>query len=177
MPNLPSIPGARKRGVVFLSSEDDFKKLDDYLINDTVCIDGPAQIALKLARLIQEKYKVGIKLINTMGEFNVELPADIEVINSPIQKIVGEGRAEAVKFKDGKAVGVGLVLLIEKAPGPCAQGPGKPQESDNAQEMTKALAELGTKGTEAILNRTRQSLDSAISRKGQDAKIGFPETN
>ncbi len=160
MPNLPQIPGARKKGVVLLSSEDDFKKLDDYLINDTVCIDGPAQLALKLAKLIQEKHKVGIKLINNLDKLSEELPAGIEVINSPIQEIVGDGRAEAVKFKDGKAVGVCLVLFI-----------------DQGQDMTKALVELGTKGTEAILNLTHQSLDSAISRKGQSAKIEFAETN
>jgi len=160
MPSLPQIPGARKKGVVLLSSEDDFKKIDDYLINDTVCIVGPAQVALKLAKLIQEKHKVGIKLINSLDKLSEELPADIEVINSPIQEIVGEGRAEAVKFKDGKAVGVCLVLFIDKG-----------------QDIPKALVELGTKGTEAILNLTRQSLDTAISRKGQSAKIEFPETN
>lgn len=160
MSNLPSIPGARKKGVVLLSSEDDFKKLDDYLINDTVCIEGPGQAALKLAKLIQEKHKVGIKLINSLDAISEELPADIELINSPIQEIVGEGRAEAVKFKDGKAVGVCLVLFIDKG-----------------QDMTKVLVELGTKGTEAILDLTRQSLDSQISRKGQSAKIEFAGTN
>lgn len=160
MPSLPQIPGARKKGVVLLSSEDDFKKLDAYLINDTVCIDGPAQAALKLAKLIQAKYKVGIKLINNLDKLNEDLPAGIEAINSPIQEIVGEGRAEAVKFKDGKAVGVCLVLFIDKG-----------------QDVPKALVELGTKGTEAILNLTRQSLDAAISRKGQSAKIEFAGTN
>jgi len=169
--NLPQIPGARKKGVVLLSSEDDFKKLDGYLINDTVCIDGPGQLALKLARLIQEKHKVGIKLINSLGTLSEELPADVEVINSPIQEIVGEGRAEAVKFKDGKAIGVCLVLFIDKAM------MAKPEEPDKGQDMTKVLVELGTKGTDAILNLTRQSLDSAISLKGQSAKIEFPETN
>ena len=34
MANLPAIPGARKKGVVLLNSKDDFKKLDEYLIND-----------------------------------------------------------------------------------------------------------------------------------------------
>ncbi|MDD5477199.1 MAG: acetyl-CoA decarbonylase/synthase complex subunit alpha/beta [Candidatus Omnitrophica bacterium] len=171
MSNLPQIPGARKKGVVLLSSEDDFKKLDDYLINDTVCIDGPAQVSLKLAKLIQEKHKVGIKLVNSLDKFSEALPADIEVINSPIQEIVGEGRAEAVKFKDGKAVGVCLVLFIDKAMS------AKSEEPDNIQDMTKVIVDLGTKGTDTVLNLTRQSLDSAISRKGQSAKIEFPETN
>ena len=112
MPNLPQIPGARKKGVVLLSREDDLKKLDDYLINDTVCIDGPSSQAFDLARSIQEKYKVGVKVVNR-DNLEVALPADIEAINAPIQEIVGEGRAEAVKFKNGKAVAVCLVLFIE----------------------------------------------------------------
>ncbi|MCX5698849.1 MAG: acetyl-CoA decarbonylase/synthase complex subunit alpha/beta [Candidatus Omnitrophica bacterium] len=157
--NLPAIPGARKKGVVLISSEDDFKKLDAYLINDTVCIDGPAQASFKLAKLIQEKYKVAVKIVST-EQFSQELPADIQVINSPIQEIVGEGRAEAVKFKDGKAVGVGLVIFMAKA-----------------TQLPQLLIELGTKGALSVLNLTRQSLASAISLKGPDAKIDFPETN
>ena len=84
MPNLPHIPGAKKKGVLLLSSEDDFKKLEGYLINDTVCIDGPAKAALSLAKLIQEKHKVAIKIISS-DKLEGELPADIEVIDSPIQ--------------------------------------------------------------------------------------------
>ena len=38
MSNLPQIPGARKKGVILISSDDDFKKLDDYHINDTVSV-------------------------------------------------------------------------------------------------------------------------------------------
>jgi len=162
---LPQIPGARKKGVVLLSSEDDFKKLDDYLINDTVCIDGPAQAALKLANLIQEKYKVGIKLVDTDHSAN-QVSAGIEIINSPIHEIVGEGRAEAVKFKDGKAVGVCLVLFMDKT-----------VFSQKEENMTDLLIQLGTNGTDAVLNLTRQSLESAISQKGQNTKIAFPQTN
>lgn len=162
---LPQIPGARKKGVVLFSSEDDFKKLDDYLINDTVCIDGPAQAALKLANLIHQKYKVAVKLVTTDNSVN-HSSAEIEIINSPIHEIVGEGRAEAVKFKDGKAVGVCLVIFLDKT-----------VFSQKEENMTDLLIQLGTKGAEAVLNLTRQSLESAISQKGQSAKIGFPETN
>ena len=112
MPNLPQIPGAKKKGVVVLSCEDDLKKIDDYIINDTVCIDGPANRAFDLARSIHEKYKVGVKVVNR-DKLETELPPDIEAINEPIQEIVGDGRVEAVKFKNGKAVGVCLVLFIE----------------------------------------------------------------
>ncbi|MFA5093001.1 MAG: acetyl-CoA decarbonylase/synthase complex subunit alpha/beta [Candidatus Omnitrophota bacterium] len=168
--NLPQIPGARKKGVVLISSEDDFKKLDEYLINDTVCIQGEASIALRLAKLIQEKYKVAIKLVNNVDHFDQELPADVEVINSAIQEIVGEGRAEAVKFFDGKAIGVCLVLFIDKA----MVGQVGPEKEIT---MTNVIADLGIKGTQSVLNLTRQALESAISQKGQDTKIEFGETN
>ena len=173
--NLPQIPGARKKGVLLLSSEDDFKKLDSYLINDTVCIDGPIEAALKLAELIHGKYKVGVKIVSTEGTPRLlELRGcslGSEVINSSIQEIVGEGRAEAVKFKDGKAIGVCLVLFMDKT------FFDKPQEAAMAEGNSDLLVQLGIKGTQAVLNLTRQSLDNAISQKGQDAKVEFPETN
>ena len=168
--NLPSIPGARKKGVVLISSEGDLKKLDTYLINDTVCIDGQSGITFRLAKLICEKYKVAVKVIST-EQYHGELSADIQVINSPIQEIVGEGRAEAVKFKDGKAIGVCLVVFVDKDM-PVLSNPQVKQE-----QMPQLLLDLGTKGTLGVLNLTRQSLASAISQKGQNAKIEFPETN
>ena len=137
--NLPSIPGARKKGVVLISSADDFKKLDAYLINDTVCIDGSSEIAINLAKLIHEKYKVGVKLLSE-DKFSGEMPKDIEIINSSIKEIVGEGRAEAVKLKDGKAVGVCLVIFIDKAM------LDKLEQKPEAIKMDKLLIDLGTKG-------------------------------
>ncbi|MFH1191499.1 MAG: hypothetical protein V1670_04820, partial [Candidatus Omnitrophota bacterium] len=176
--NLPQIPGARKKGVVFISSEDDFKKLDAYLINDTVCIDGPTGVVLKLAKLICEKYKVAVKVISTddtprLLELRGCLPGgeDIQVINSPIQEIVGEGRVEAVKFKDGLVVGVCLVIFADKAM------PDLSIEQAKTGQLPALLVELGIKGTQAVLNLTRQSIANAISQKGQSAKIEFPETN
>ncbi|MFA6357602.1 MAG: acetyl-CoA decarbonylase/synthase complex subunit alpha/beta [Candidatus Omnitrophota bacterium] len=170
MGNLPQIRGARKKGVFLFSSDSDFKKLDDYLINDTVCIEGPGRIAERLAKLIYEKYKVGVKLVS-LDNFSAGLPENIEVINGSIKEIVGEGRAEAVKFKDGKAVGVCLVIFIDPAM--------VDSFSDDpiASPMDKLLIDLGTKGTEGVLNLTRQSLGNAISQKGANAKIEFPGTN
>ncbi len=182
--NLPQIPGARKKGVILLSSEDDFRELDDYLINDTVCIEGPVEIAIKLVRLIYEKHKVGFKLISSdkfsgdlrgvLANGNQSVPgeqANIEIIDSSIKEIVGEGRAEAVKLNDGKAVGVCLVIFIDKAM------LDKLQRKPEAGELDKILTELGTKGTDNVLLTTRQVLDSAIAQKGESAKIEFPETN
>jgi len=162
MSSLPQIPGARKRGVLLLSSPEDLKKLDEYLINDTVCIDGPSKQAFDLAKIINEKYKVGVKVVSN-DKFEGTLPAEIEAINSPIAEIVGEGRAEAVKFKDGKAIGVCLVLFS--------------QINDKGEDMSDVLVQLGTKGTDAVLNLTRGALDKAIAAKGKEAAIAFPETN
>ncbi|MFA5223801.1 MAG: acetyl-CoA decarbonylase/synthase complex subunit alpha/beta [Candidatus Omnitrophota bacterium] len=170
MANLPQIPGARKKGVVLLSSAEDFKKLDDYHINDTVCIDGPFGLALGLAESIRERYKVGVKLVSQDSLQNPkELPADIEIISSPLQEIVGEGRAEAVKFKDGKAVGVCLVIFIDKTM--------VDKIEEKAPDTSDLLVQLGVKGADAVFGLTRQALDKAIGQKGESGAIGFPETN
>jgi len=169
MANLPQIPGARKKGVILISSEEDFKKLDEYLINDTVCIEGVLVVAIKLARSIHEKYKVAVKV--TAGpDSGGSLPEGIEVINSQIKEIVGEGRAEAVKLKDGKAIGVCLVIFIDKTATLKLEEPLK-------EELDKLYVELGAKGAEKILSLTEQSLDSAIAKKGENERIGFGETN
>jgi len=169
MPTLPHIPGAKKKSVLFLSSADDFKKLDGYFINDTVCIDGSGEDALNLARSIHEKYKVGVKLVRE-DKFEGPLPDGIQVINSPIQEIVGEGKAEAVKFKSGLAIGVGLVLFIDQ----------KIQDNNinnKGENMAELLIQLGTKGSAAVINLARASLDGRIAEKGKDETIEFPETN
>ena len=181
--NLPAIPGARKKGVVLISSEDDIKKLDTYLINDTVCVEGQAGIAFRLAKLICEKYKVAVKVISTDNDSRLSHPElngiapvsacgeNIQIINSPIQEIVGEGRAEAVKFKDGKAIGVCLVIFVDKAMLDLSG------EQAKEEQLPQLLVDLGTKGTLGVLNLTRQSLAEAISQKGRETKIEFPETN
>jgi len=164
MSNLPQIPGARKKGVLLLSSSDDLKKIDEQLIVDTVCIDGPAGAALSLARSIHEKYKVGVKVVAKDG-FDAAMPAEIEAIGSPIKEIVGEGKAEAVKFANGKAVGVGLVLFIDGS------------FNLRGDDMADLLIQLGNKGNEAIVNLTKNALEQAIKDKGASQQIGFPETN
>jgi acetyl-CoA synthase len=156
-----NIPGARKRGVVLFSRADGLEKLEGCLVNDTVCVDGPAGAALDLARKIQERYRVGVKLV-CKEELSSPLPDGIEAIHSPIQEIVGEGRAEAVKFKNGKAVAVCLVLFAEE------------DKKDMADDV---LAQLGTKGSAAVLKLARESLEKEISAKGEEAAIAFPETN
>ena len=158
MANLPQIPGAKKRGVVLFGASDDIGKLDEYFINDTVCIDGPAESALRLAREVHDKYKVAVKLVNTDKPAE-ELPAGIEAVNSAIAEIVGEGKAEAVKFKNGKVVGTSLILFIK------------------GEDMSEVLVQMGTKGAAAVLDLTRKSLNDAIAAGGRDSSVAFPETN
>ncbi|MDD5097632.1 MAG: acetyl-CoA decarbonylase/synthase complex subunit alpha/beta [Candidatus Omnitrophica bacterium] len=165
MPTLPQIPGARKKGVFLITSDDDFKKLDNYLINDTVCISGPIKTALHFAELIRQKHKVAIKIV-TPDIFEGVLAADIELISSPLQEIVGDGRAEAVKFKNGKAVGVCLVLFVEGQI-PFIQEAVLPEQ----------LVQLGSLGSQAVLSLTKIALDQAIAQKGTEAKIAFADTN
>jgi len=43
--------------------------------------------------------------------------------------------------------------------------------------MSEVLVQLGTKGADAILSLTHQSLEKAIAQKGKDTKLSFPETN
>ncbi len=169
MPTLPHIPGAKKKSVLFLSSEDDFKKIDEQFINDTVCIDGSGETAFNLARSIHEKYKVGVKLVRE-DKFDGLLPEGVEVINSPIQEIVGEGKAEAVKFKSGLAIGVCLVLLVD-------QNMQDNNIDNKGEDMADLLVQLGTKGSAAVLNLTQESLAKAIAKSGKEAAIAFPETN
>ncbi|MFA4990267.1 MAG: acetyl-CoA decarbonylase/synthase complex subunit alpha/beta [Candidatus Omnitrophota bacterium] len=169
MPTLPHIPGAKKKSVLFLSSADDLKKIDEQFINDTVCIDGPGEAALNLARSIHEKYKVGVRLVRK-EKFEGTLPEGIQIINSPIQEIVGEGKAEAVKFKSGLAIGVCLVLLVD-------QNMQDNNIDNKGEDMADLLVQLGTKGSAAVLNLTQESLAKAIAGSGKEAAIAFPETN
>ncbi|MCM8796882.1 MAG: acetyl-CoA decarbonylase/synthase complex subunit alpha/beta [Candidatus Omnitrophica bacterium] len=174
MVNFPSIPGARKKGVVFLSSPEDVKKLDDYLINDTVVISGPTKFSCDLARLIYEKYKVEVKLV-IQDNFTGCLPAEIEIMRSSIQEIVGEGRAEAVKFKDGKAVGVCLVLFVDSS---IKDKPDFYLETQNkGEDMSDVLVQLGSKGSDAVFNLAKTTLEKIMAEKGKNTKIEFPETN
>lgn len=168
--NLPQIPGARKKGVVLVSSENDLDKLKDYLINDTVCVQGPLPAAFKLAKFISEKYNVGVK-VTAAGQPAFQLPGQVQAIASSLQEIVGDGRAEAVKLKDGKAIGVCLVVFVDKDIPAGFLGP------DPQGAVPALLAELGHKGAAAVLELTRQALNTALAQKEESAEIAFPETN
>ncbi|MCM8791561.1 MAG: acetyl-CoA decarbonylase/synthase complex subunit alpha/beta [Candidatus Omnitrophica bacterium] len=168
MTKFSEISGIKKRGVVLLIDETDFKKIEGYVINDTVCIQGESDSVFKLANYIREKYKVPIKIVSDRVVDN--LPDDIEIVNSPIQEIIGEGCVEAVKFKNGKIVGVCLVILMDKT-----------LQLNNSAETERVIPDplirMTNKGLDAILSLTRDNLIKMLSFKGKDVSVSFPETN
>jgi len=180
---LPQIPGAKKKGVLLLSSQEGLSKLEGFLINDTVCVSGPYRSAANLARVINEKYKVEVKLVADSAPQET-LPEGIELVTGSIKEIVGEGRAEAVKFTDGKAIGACLVLFTDEivndsgTPGADRNGAGVslPDKGENMAD-SDLLIQLGTKGTDAVLGLAKQTLDKKIAEKGRASAISFPETN
>ncbi|MDD5770804.1 MAG: acetyl-CoA decarbonylase/synthase complex subunit alpha/beta [Candidatus Omnitrophica bacterium] len=155
--------------MVLLSSEEDLKKIDGYHINDTVCIDGPLDLAVGLAEKINSKHKVAIKIV-TQGLPPGNTPEEVEVINSPIKEIVGEGRAEAVKFQNGKAVGVCLVVFMDKSMSAVF-------ERDQEKGSFEPLAQLGINGADNILELSRQALEKAVNQRGQEANVEFSGTD
>ena len=91
--SIPDIPGAKKEGVVTLQALKDFKDFSSRTIVDTVCVAGSDEAALAIAKVISDKYKVG-------------------VINGEPLEIIGEGQVQAVRLKEGKVIGVSAVIFI-----------------------------------------------------------------
>ncbi|MDD3274887.1 MAG: acetyl-CoA decarbonylase/synthase complex subunit alpha/beta [Candidatus Omnitrophica bacterium] len=168
--NLPQIPGARKKGVVLITSEEDLGKLDSCLINDTVCVQGPFPVSLKFARIIRDKYKIPVKLVLEEG-FPGEPPDDLQIIHTPVKEIIGEGRAEAVKFSDGKVAGVSLVVFIDKD----IHNP--PAEKTGEAGFPPEFTEAAERSSRVFLDLARRSLDDAVKLKGEETEVGFPGTN
>lgn len=114
---IPDIPGAKKDGVFDLCSLDDFKKLSKYYIGEQVCVFGSNTAAVNLAESITQKYKVEVKLINSLPfEGSVANP-QIEVLNLEPQEIIGEGQVQAVKFTSGKVISACAVIFMDKFEG------------------------------------------------------------
>lgn len=117
---IPEIPGAKKENVFALNTLDDVKSLRGALITDAVCIAGNDGIAVSAAALCGSKYKTGVKLIIGRGtahppvDFGVT-PEGIEVVSGEIAEIIGEGTVQAVKLKEGKAIGVSAVIFMGEA--------------------------------------------------------------
>ena len=110
---LPEIPGAKKDGVFVLNTLEDYKKFINSIIRETVCVVGSDERALNLAKAINAKFKVEVKLIS-QKPFDASLLVEgIEVVNLTVKEIIGEGCVQAVKLSDGRAIGVCAVLFLE----------------------------------------------------------------
>ncbi|MBI4707061.1 MAG: FAD-dependent oxidoreductase [Candidatus Omnitrophica bacterium] len=110
---LPEISGAKKDGVFALNTLGDYRKFLTSIIRETVCVVGSDDRALNLAKAINAKFKVEVKLFSQRLFDQSLLVEGIEVINLSIKEIIGEGCVQAVKLSDGSAIGVCAVLFLE----------------------------------------------------------------
>jgi len=159
------IPGIKKRGVVFLTEPSEFKKLEGYIINDTVCVVGLGDFALEVSGYINEKYKVSVKLIT--DNKNIDLGNDIEIIDVPIREIIGEGKVEAIKLENGKIIGVCMVVFIDKEEG---------IDKDETDPI-ELISQMANKGLNKLLRLSRETLSELLFHKGKDTPISFTGTN
>ncbi len=112
--SFADIPGAKKTGVFGLYSLNDYKDFVNRIFREAVCLVGSDQVALGTAAAISLKNKVEVKLISRNIIDKSLLPKDVEVINCPVEEIIGEGQVQAVKLKDGKAIGISAVVFMEE---------------------------------------------------------------
>ena len=112
-PTLPEIPGAKKKGVFRLYTLEDAREFLRHYISEPVCVAGSDAFALKVSEAIVEKYKVEVKLLTPKAFAPGSIPKNVEVIHDPLQEIIGEGEAQAVKLKSGKAISVSAVLFMD----------------------------------------------------------------
>lgn len=115
---LPEIPGVRKKGVFNLNALRDFKEFLSYLIGDPVCLVGSGSLLSEIARILAAKQKE-VKLISfnngynlSQGETDINISEKIEIINTELTEIIGEGQVQAIKIKEGKVIGVLAVAFM-----------------------------------------------------------------
>ncbi|HTZ11872.1 MAG TPA: FAD-dependent oxidoreductase [Candidatus Margulisiibacteriota bacterium] len=113
---LPEIPGAKRKGVFTLEGLEDYKKFIEHIriIRSPVCIAGSNAWAFTIGKVIASNYKLEVKLLSANPPGEGELSEGFEVINSPITEIIGEGEVQAVKLKEGKAIGVSSVVFLDE---------------------------------------------------------------
>jgi len=113
----PEVPGAKKKGVFCFNSLSDYKEFSQQFIGHPICVSGSDDAALTLAKALADKYKVEVRLLSRNAFDPALLIPQIEVVNSAIQEIIGEGEVQAVKLQDGKAIGVCAVIFLETLKG------------------------------------------------------------
>jgi nitrite reductase (NADH) large subunit len=111
---VPEIPGAKKDGCLKLYNLDDIKELSKRFISQPVCIVGSSNFAFEMAKAVHDKFKVDVKLI--MSDSFISYNEGLEIIRGELAEVIGEGEVQAVKLKEGKAIGVGTVLFMEDKP-------------------------------------------------------------
>jgi len=156
----------KKRGVILLRDYEGFKKLEDYPINDTVCVVGSGDFPLKVASYLNERYGVSVKLI-TDNEIT-DLSKNIEIINVPIKQIVGGNKVEAIKLENGRVIKVCWVIFIDKE---------EEELHKNEAETIKLISQMANEGLNKILTATKDTLSTMLLHKGKDTPIGFLNTN
>ncbi len=118
---LPTTPGIKKSGVFRLYSWADFKDFFANLISEPVCLAGSNDWVINIAKIIASKQKE-VKLIsrNSLQSTesglagNTNLSPKIEIINSEIVEIIGEGEVQAIRLKEGKIIGTSIIAFMEE---------------------------------------------------------------
>ncbi|MBP7216709.1 MAG: FAD-dependent oxidoreductase [Candidatus Omnitrophica bacterium] len=111
---VPEIPGAKKEGVFVFNALGDCKDFLKRVVIHPVGVIGSSEFALAIARAIIKKYSVEVKLMSDANVDSSALVEGIEVINSSIEEIIGEGEAQAVKLKEGKVIGLAAVVFLKQ---------------------------------------------------------------
>jgi len=111
---VPEIPGAKKDGCFKLYTLDDIKEFTKRFINHPVCIVGSNNFSFEMAKAVHDRFKVEVKLI--MQDSFISYCEGLEIIRGELAEVIGEGEVQAVKLKEGKAIGVGTVLFMEDKP-------------------------------------------------------------
>ncbi|MCX7662099.1 MAG: NAD(P)/FAD-dependent oxidoreductase [Candidatus Omnitrophica bacterium] len=113
IPKFPDIPGIRKKEVYNFYFLDEVKRFLNQFIMQPVCLVGSDDLALRMAKAVAERFNTEVKLVGSTY-FNKEINTpNIEVINSSLVQIIGEGEVQAVKLKEGKVIAVSAVLFMD----------------------------------------------------------------
>ncbi len=125
-PRIPDVPGNKKPGVFTMYSLEDARAFMNTIVTEPICIAGSGQAAVELAKVIAAKYKTGVKIVDSGFVIApaLQLNCDagsagdagpgIDAVSGEIAEIIGEGRVQAVKLKEGKAIGVSAVIFMGK---------------------------------------------------------------
>ncbi|MCG8430580.1 MAG: NAD(P)/FAD-dependent oxidoreductase [Candidatus Omnitrophica bacterium] len=112
----PDIPGARKPGAGPLWGLSDAKALTNRIFSDPLCLVAGDNAGLKIARALAERFRQEVKLIVPETLTSTDMPEEVEVLNTRIEEIIGEGQVQAVRITGGKVIGVSAVLFTEPRP-------------------------------------------------------------